>query len=414
MNASVLVAAFLLGASAFGQGAVLVVDAAAGPFTAIQPAIDAATDADVVLVKAGTYPGFAVFAKGVTITADLGHVVDVNGTISIAYLAATQTVVVRGLKITALFTPGTFTPPPMLVNDAGAVWFEDCTIIDANLGPTFSGFQGHGVAIDNCASVVFTRCSITGSTGSVAGDGLHCVSSTVSVHDCTVRGPDVWTLVQPIAGGHALTLNGGALFASGATFIGGKGSPGTVLHTPGLPPICHNGGAGGHGIVFSGASPSAHLVACTITPGAGGDAQTQYGCTAGAPGQPTVVNAGSVNALTGSARHYAASGPIRGGQPASLVFQGPAGEAVWVAWWTGPAHVLLPATSGPLLVGGPANLVPIGTMPPVGALSVLVLVPEPPPGLAALTFFSQAGFVTGTSAVLGPPSAVTALHSSIP
>ena len=200
-----LVTAFaaLLAASALGQGAVLVVDAAAGPFTAIQPAIDAAADGDVVLVKAGTYPGFAVFAKGVTITADLGHVVNVNGTISIAYVAATQLVVVRGVRITVPFVPGTFTPSPMLVNDAGAVWFEDCIIIDSNLGPTFSGFQGHGVAIDTCASVVFTRCSITGSTGSIAGEGLHCVSSTVSLHDCTVRGPDVVASVQPIAGGHA-------------------------------------------------------------------------------------------------------------------------------------------------------------------------------------------------------------------
>ena len=105
------------------------------------------------------------------------------------------------------------------------------------------------------------------------------------------------------------------------------------------------------------------------------------------------MNAGSVSVLTGAARHYAASGPIRGGQPTSLLFQGPAGEAVWVAWWTTPAHVYLPALSGPLLIGGPPILASIGTMPPLGALSAFVLVPEPPAGLAGLTFFSQAGFI---------------------
>ena len=52
-----------------------------------------------------------------------------------------------------------------------------------------------------------------------------------------------------------------------------------MLATPGLPPICHNGGAGGNGIVLSDTSPLAYLLACTITPGAGGLAQTQYGCT---------------------------------------------------------------------------------------------------------------------------------------
>ena len=38
--------------------------------TAIQPAIDAAADGDTVLVRAGTYKGFAIIAKGLYLHAD--------------------------------------------------------------------------------------------------------------------------------------------------------------------------------------------------------------------------------------------------------------------------------------------------------------------------------------------------------
>jgi hypothetical protein len=57
-------AAFLLGAIPSRASAqhVLVVDAA-GPYTQIQPAVDAAANGDTVLVHAGTYDGFSIGDK---------------------------------------------------------------------------------------------------------------------------------------------------------------------------------------------------------------------------------------------------------------------------------------------------------------------------------------------------------------
>jgi hypothetical protein len=410
-----LVAGLLLAAAAAGQGAVIVVDAAGlGAYTSIQPAVDAAADGDTILVKAGTYPGFNVIAKRLTIVGELNRQVQVNGTIAVAYLAASQAVVLRGFAVNVSFVVGALTQPPTFLNDAGPIWVEDCVIVDNNLGPSFSGFQGHGVAIASCASVVFARCSITGSTGSLAGHGIHAVASNVSLHDCTVRGADVQVSVQPIAGGNGYDQTDGFLHATGTTFIGGKGSNGVVITAQGLPPICHNGGAGGHGIVLSGASPAAALEQCVLSPGAGGSAQTAFGCSNGANGQPSVVNAGALTSSAGPARHYLASSPVRGAQSSSLQFQGPAGEAVWVAYASAGGHAFFPPLVAPLLLAWPPALLPAGTLPPSGALAVAVTAPDPAPGFVGFTVFSQAVFVSGSALALGPASAISVVSSAVP
>ena len=401
--------------SAFGQGSVVIVDATAGPITSIQAGIDAANAGDTVLVKTGSYQGFTVIGKGLTITGELNHVVNVIGTMLIANLAAGSFVAVRGITVTVPFVPGVLTPPPTLVNNAGMVWVEDCTIVDNNLGITFSGYQGHGVAVQNCVSVAFTRCSITGSPGAPSGEGIHSDSSSVSIHDCTVRGADsAISVSQPLAGGDGATVSGGFLFASGTTFRGGKGSPGVSIGGPGIPTVCHNGGPGGNGIRLSGSSPAADVLACSFVPGVGGLGQANHGCSDGAPGQPMVVSSGFVTTLTGVARHYSATSPVRGGQSTTLVFHGPVGEGAWIAYWTSPANVFLPSFLGPLLVGGPPNLASMGTMPASEVLTVPITAPDPTPALTGMTFFSQSVFLAGSSIFLGCASEVTVVNSATP
>jgi hypothetical protein len=404
----------LIAAAASGQGTVLTVDAVAGPYTTIQAAIDAAVDGDTVLLKAGIYQGFDVVGKSLTITGEAGQIADIHATFSIAYLAANQWVVLRGIKATVLFTPGFLTPPPRIVNNTGPVWIEDCNIVDSNLGTTFSGYQGHGVTVENCASVVFARCSLTGSPGLPNGEGIHAVSSTLSLHDCTVRGADSPVSIQPLVGGHAFTQTDGFVFASGTSFTAGKGSNGVAISSPGFPTICHNGGDGGNAIMLLGTAPAAHLLDCVLTPGIGGSAHTQYGCVYGSPGQPTVIQAGSLTTLAGAARHYSATGPVRGGQPATFTFQAPAGDVVWLAVAFQPGHLFFPTLAGTLLIGPPFLFGQLGVVPPSGSLAFPVTVPDPGPGPTGVTYFSQAVFASGSSVLIGPGSAVPVLSSTVP
>src|SRR5262245_13532469 len=93
--------ALLLGSAASAQ-AVFVVAPAPGPgvfSTEIQPAIDAAVAGDLVLVKSGAYAGFTIDGKGVSVVADAGASVDVNGSESVTHVSASQHVLFRGLTI---------------------------------------------------------------------------------------------------------------------------------------------------------------------------------------------------------------------------------------------------------------------------------------------------------------------------
>src|SRR5262245_20900114 len=69
-------------------------------FTTIQAAIDAAPGAAVILVGEGSYPGFSIQDRTLSIFAVPGATVDVEH-ISISGIAADQDVVVSGLSVSA-------------------------------------------------------------------------------------------------------------------------------------------------------------------------------------------------------------------------------------------------------------------------------------------------------------------------
>jgi pectin methylesterase-like acyl-CoA thioesterase len=86
--------ALLLAAGASAQS-VFVVAPVAGPgvfSTDIQPAVDAAANGDLVLVKAGTYSGFTIDAKGVSVIADAGAAAVANGLVFVSNVSASQRV----------------------------------------------------------------------------------------------------------------------------------------------------------------------------------------------------------------------------------------------------------------------------------------------------------------------------------
>ena len=189
---------------------VITVDGAGGAnFTEIQPAIDAAVNGDVIVVAAGDYStltstvgpaGASIDAKGLTLIADpSGGLVKVTW-LTIKDVAAGQRVVVRGVEVVgapnALVNHGAD-----VLNCAGAVVFEDCTMTGA---PGFIFFHSvtpgrAGVKLSNVASATITRCALTGGIGvpgqpmfgyppGDCGAGLEISRWSVASHDSVMTG----------------------------------------------------------------------------------------------------------------------------------------------------------------------------------------------------------------------------------
>src|SRR5262245_20334465 len=100
-NLVTFASAILLATGASAQS-VFVVASVPGPgvfSTDIQPAVDAAADGDVVLVKAGAYSGFTINAKGVSVVADAGASVVANGLVFVSSLSASQNVLLQRLVV---------------------------------------------------------------------------------------------------------------------------------------------------------------------------------------------------------------------------------------------------------------------------------------------------------------------------
>src|SRR5690349_12074484 len=64
----------------------------------IQSAVDSAVDGDVILVETGVYPSFVIRNQELTVVANTGADVKIDGAIRVGGLASTRTVVLSGLK----------------------------------------------------------------------------------------------------------------------------------------------------------------------------------------------------------------------------------------------------------------------------------------------------------------------------
>lgn len=145
-----------------------VVAAAGGPgvnFTSIAAAVAAVPDGAVLLVRAGTYAGFAINSKGLTVLADPG--VGVQGTIQIINTTATQAVVLRNLEMIA-FIDCLSCAGPVLLDQIGSVptsggllWVRQCSQVMA----TSSVFRGGGT--QSAVSVISSQLAFVNSSADV-------------------------------------------------------------------------------------------------------------------------------------------------------------------------------------------------------------------------------------------------------
>ena len=249
-----------------------------GNFTDIQPAIDAASDGDLILIQAGSYSAFTL-DKGLTLIGAPG-VFSSNGRVQ----AATGPASLADMRI-------------------GGLAIEGCDFVVVGDGLDLVGSSGvttpfgaATVVVTDCADVRFVDTKITGSSPFDGTHGLYAVDSRVEMTSSKAAGGDgddedqcsgfgyagnggtglvedgasrVHTTLGSLQGGdggdmtpgfcgpdgdpgfpgHGAVVAGGELIAAGGDYTGGNG--GKVINGPGCTP-------GGTGVFGTPAQPMRH------------------------------------------------------------------------------------------------------------------------------------------------------------
>lgn len=323
----------------FGANQVFVVSPSGsvpGSFASVQAAIDAATDGDLIRVKPGSYSGFTLAGKSLTIIGEstspppTQNIVIFSSTITA--IGANQRVLLRSIRILggSLSTAGL-----TISNCVGPVILEETAITQ---GGSLTISEQPMVLAQNSARILLTRCFVHGNdrinkTLPIVfphGCGLAVAGSTVSAYETTIQGgtgspassllggnPNIFAGTP---GGPGVLLFSGSLFVSGSSIIGGTGGVGGVDPQTGT--LCVDGEPGGTGIVIGGAFTQ---LDSTIAGGAPGG--TPPACLPGsAAGIPVIFATGSSTLIAEENRTVSVSAPMFEGQSATFRCIGAPGE----------------------------------------------------------------------------------------
>jgi len=391
-------------AAATAAGEVLVVDAGGGPgaaFTDLQPAVDAANDGDLILVRSGKYSAFRIDDKALFVQAQAGAVVLVESDFvvpaDVRNLSAGRHVVLRGLELRGGTFASVFPMASTVVfglaaaDNAGSLWVEDCRV---------SG-TGGGARVERSSAAVFLRCELRAEDlggslelyGFPGGSGLVGDDASIHLYGTSLRGGagSAFEGLSAFDGGHGASLEGGLLFASGCSFAGGTGGISVVECA-----------AGGHGLLLAGGAPEAWTLGSTLL---GGPALAGPFC-ATAAGAPVSVQSGTHDTFAVPPLELVARSPVTAGEPVELSVSGPPGAVVLLLFGREPLASFRPAASGSILVAPPRALLPLGRLPASGELEARVR-------LGALVGTEglrlQSAYVTARGFVLGSASAIVAL-----
>jgi hypothetical protein len=318
-------------------------------FASIQAAVNAAPDGAVLLVGSGTYSGFSLSGKSLSIFGAPGGTISVQGTVNVSADAG-QTVVISGLNVQP---PNESGSTALIATGSGFLRFQDCTFHGADYvdwilceisGPGSAGPTG--AVVSDCSRIAFSSCTLFGGHGQNnedepeycdftrwgggrGGTGLEATASKVVLYDCQVYGNGGGeSLGYGGSGGVGAELNGTSLFASASQIYGASGGMnwgGSPCSGPGAPG-CH---------VVNGSSIAA--VGCSFDGGCGGGFPPS--CSTTCVEAPPVAG-GAATVLPGPARIATITPRVRGdARTWAIAFHNAADDRVYLPIATRPDFV---------------------------------------------------------------------------
>ncbi len=371
------------------------------PFTSIATAVAAAQDGDVVLVKTGTYAGFTITNKALSIVADTGADVHVTEEVRVRNLAATRTVVLGGLKIRPV--ADAMFDALDLESNAGSIRVVGCEL----RGPLMTQslpipILARGISARLCADVALADCVLVGgmSTRYEGIPGLTAEASSVSVSLTSITGSDAGNQLPGYGYGGGPGVFGFTntrIITSGCTIRGGLGTTD--------PPIC----PGSPGVWLS-ATSQLFSDDTLIVPGAPG-----WTCTV--PTVPVLLAGGSTAVETaGTSREMRAPLVTREQGTLVLSFVGVPGDVVQLVLADATRFVHRPDLRGVSLVRRRAagSIVLAGVVAGDGTLSWSLPIGDLGAGVEARVIHAQAVFssVSG-SEFLGSPAEIVLLDAAL-
>ncbi|MBI5434875.1 MAG: hypothetical protein HZA52_18730 [Planctomycetes bacterium] len=397
-----------------------------GSFQDIQGAVDAAVGGDIIVVDSGTYTGFVVDAKELTIVARVdasaGEKVEIAGEVTIRNLALGDTVVLQGDAFAILGATGTALS---VLDSLGSVRLQGLTLEGAC---GFSGADGApGLLVDHSLDVAVVSSYVSG--GFVCdypgngGTAIEVDAGNLALYGVTAEGrdgeQDLATLGAPgSAGGSGCVVRSGFLFASQSTFQGGDGAGGADgfmdCASGGIEP--GSGGDGGHGIALEAPNALARVMSCLRDGGVGGPVGVGSLCTAtdGMPGKADSIAAGAT-LVEDPLPVRSTLGPSLSSELSSVLlhFEGQPGDRFYLFLSTATQFVDEPTFHGVTLVKTPYlyRLV-MGTVPSSGMLDTGYAIGDLGAGVEGMVWHAQTYVRTASNKrMYGGPASLVMLDS---
>lgn len=402
-----LVLLALSGPTALAGGVRIVDPSGARDFPNIQSAIDAAIDGDVLLVAAGSYPGFTLDAKSLSILGvPAGAQVVTTGGVTVQNLVGKRAVLC-GLSAGQL----------SVSNCTGDLAFQGCTFVGP---PVSTGAPATTHRVEGSHGVVFAGCTLVGGpaaacvgcpVGFTGGAGLRLSNSTIAADGCTIQGgKGGYTAHDTGRGGNGMEVATQSwCFASDCSFVGGDSGNG---------PTCGGGtgawcGIGGDGLVVDSGCEF-HALANGYVGGTDGT-----GCCPWlGPGAGYVCATAACDFLPGAARRFQMPYLSIDRAPWNLSVAGVPADQIFLNRSLAPVFQYEPALSGVCTSVLPpfATVAPAGVLPASGMLAVSLRQRLLPEDVLARVHYLQGWVIeAGGAIVLGSPMHVVSLNwSSLP